>query len=133
MLSRRYFIAAGTASLASICLPTFAEAKASINSCRNDEINPELKAVCDVFSGTQLVARLNLVDLSETFQSDVKTKQFILNFESAQAVNLPETSYRVVHPVLGQLNLFLQQSGTLSVDRHDGQHYRACMAMLSKS
>lgn len=133
MLSRRYFMAAGTGTLASICLPFIAEAKPSSYSCKDGDIDPKIKAECDVFSDDQLVARLNMVGLSESYQPDARTKQFILNFESAQAVNLPEASYRVVHPVLGHLNLFLQPSGTLNVDQHDGQHYRACMAMLSKS
>jgi hypothetical protein len=126
MLSRRYFLAAGTGALTGLCLPAVTQAKPTTV----DGIGPGIKAECEVFSEGQLVARLNQTGLSEVFKSDSKTNQYIMNFESATAAYLPEASYEVVHPQLGRLHLFLQPSGTLNVDQHDGRRYRACMTML---
>ena len=126
MLSRRYFLAAGTGALTGVCLPFVVQSK----PITDEGIDPKVMAECEVFSEGKLVARLNLVGLSEVLKSDPKSNQYIMDFESATAVHLPEASYEVVHPQLGRLQLFLQPSGTLNVDQHDGRRFRACMSML---
>lgn len=130
MINRRKFMAAGTGSLVSFSLPLAVAASIPEGAEANSAIGPKLGAECDVINKGQLIARIKLVGLSDNFCSDLRTKQYILNFESTQPVKIPEASYEVVHPVLGRLHLFLQPSGTLNVDQHDGKHYRACMAML---
>ena len=130
MINRRKFMAAGTGSLVSLSLPLAVEAGSPEGTETIPAIDPKLCAECDIFNQGQLIARIKLVGLSNNFRSDPRMKQYILNFESTPPVKIPEASYEVVHPVLGRLHLFLQPSGTLNVDQHDGKHYRACMAML---
>ena len=130
MLSRRFFLAVGASSLFSLALPTTALAKLSSNTPAVTGLNPNLSADCTVYSDGQIVARLKLVGLSTASRPDPRLDQYTLNFESAEPVDLPEASYEVAHPTLGDLHLFMQPCGTLNRDEHDGRQYRACMAML---
>lgn len=128
MLSRRFFLAAGAGSLFSLALPSTALAKLSSSTPAVTVFNPKLAADCTVYSDGQIVARLKLVGLCTAYRPDPRLDQYTLNFESAEPVDLPETSYVVAHPTLGDLHLFLQPCGTLNSDEHDGRQYRACMA-----
>ena len=131
MITRRLFLATGTGSLVSLGLPFTAAANLLSDAPVSLTIDPRIGAKCDIFKGGQLVANLKLVRLDKPFSAEPKLDQFILNFESTIPVNLPEDTYQISHPTLGQLELFLQPCGNFSGDRHDGLEYTACMAMLS--
>ena len=130
MLSRRYFLAAGAGSLASLGLPFTVLGKMSSDTPAVPSIAHKLQAVCDVYREGQLVARLNIVGLETPFRQELRLDQFILNFEATVPVNLPEASYEIYHPTLGRLHLLLQPCGFLNQDEHDGRQYRACMAVF---
>jgi hypothetical protein len=130
MLTRRYFLAASTGSLVSSGLPFTALAGMPSNTPISADSDPRLNAQCDVFAAGQLVAQMNLVALEEPFIAESRVAQYILNFEAAESVLLPEASYQVSHPTLGKLDLFLQPCGEFNHDQHNGIHYRACMGIL---
>ncbi|MDX2485943.1 MAG: hypothetical protein QNL03_00425 [Gammaproteobacteria bacterium] len=130
MLSRRFFLAAGTGSLLSLCFPLTALAKLSSSTSAVSGIDPNLEAECMVYRDGLVIARLNLVGLSTPSRPDPRLDQYILNFEAAMPVDLAEANYEIAHPTLGRLHLFLQPCGTIDIDEHDGRQYRACMAMF---
>ena len=130
MLSRRNFLASTGGTLAAVGLPLSALATTSRDGAMPSAISPGLNAECSVFSDGKFVAHLTLTGLDSPFSVDARTVQFILNFEASNPLNLPESTYAVSHPTLGQLDLFLQPCGTFSGGRHDGVNYHSCIAML---
>lgn len=123
MLSRRKFLAASSATLASLGIPLETlGALSSINS-RATRIHPQLQAVCPVSSYGLTVAHLKLVNLDMPYRLETRLVQYMLNFESIQPVILPEAIYNLTHPTLGSLDLSLQPCGTLVREQHDGIQY----------
>lgn len=130
MLTRRSFLAVGTGSLVALGLPLQAQAAISSSRSANVGVGAALEADCRVSRDGNTVAHLKLVGLDAPYRRETRVAQYILNFEAADPVNLPEATYEVFHPTLGRLDLFLQPCGSFSADRHDGIQYRACMGML---
>lgn len=130
MLSRRDFLTAGAGALMVLGVPVTVLANQLSKAPVELGIDPKLEGKFDVFWKGQLVAQLDLVGLSSPAKPDPRIDQFILNFKSTKSAILPEASYQLFHPMLGELSVFLQPCGTLNCENHDGQQYHACMAML---
>jgi hypothetical protein len=130
MLSRRKFLASTSGTLVSVGFPLSALATTSRDGAKPSAISPGLNAECSVFRDGQCVAQLTLTGLGKPFSSDARTEQFTLKFEASNPLNLPEATYAVFHPTLGQLDLFLQPCGAFVRGQHDGMNYQSCFAML---
>lgn len=130
MLTRRSFLAAGAGSLVALGLPLQTQATISSNRSANVGAGAALEADCRVSRDGNTVAHLKLVALDAPYRRETRVAQYILNFEAAGPVNLPEATYEVFHPTLGRLDLFLQPCGTFVGDKHSGMQYRACMGIL---
>ena len=130
MISRRNFLAAGAGSLLFAGVPISASASVHSKESTDAIMGSQCKQPCKVYRDGLYLTQLNLVDLTRPPGYDPRVDQYVMKFEAPCPVALPEASYKVVHPTMGQLHLFLQPCGTLDIDDHDNRHYRACLAML---